>query len=114
MYSTSVINKELVASSSRPLILGILSEGENYGYAIIQRVRERSENELNWSDGMLYPILHRWEREGLIESNGSRSDTGRKPKYYGLKRDGKEALAADRLQWLSVHNAITRLNGMQT
>jgi PadR family transcriptional regulator PadR len=47
---------------------------------------------------MLYPILHRLEREGLIESNWSRSDTGRKRKYYRLKRDGKKALAADRLQ----------------
>ena len=114
MYIASMINKELVAASSRPLILGILSERENYGYAIIQRVRELSEAEMQWSDGMLYPILHRLERDGLIESNWRRSETGRKRKCYRLKRDGRKALATDRRQWISVYSTLMKLKGMQT
>ena len=58
------IDKDLVAASATPLVLSILSEGENYGYAIIKRVSELSGGELQWTDGMLYPLLHRLERHG--------------------------------------------------
>ena len=57
--------RELIAATTRPLLLGILAEGENYGYALIQRVKELSGGELNWTEGMLYPVLHRLEEEGL-------------------------------------------------
>ena len=60
------INKDLVAASATPIILTLLQEGESYGYAIIQRVRDLSEGEVVWTDGMLYPILHRLEAQGLI------------------------------------------------
>jgi len=52
------LEKELVAASSVPLILSILSEGDSYGYAIIQRVKDLSGGKINWTDGMLYPVLH--------------------------------------------------------
>ena len=58
------IGKDLVAASATPLVLSILSEGESYGYAIIKRVDELSGGELQWTDGMLYPVLHRLERNG--------------------------------------------------
>ena len=53
--------KDLVAASATPLVLSILKEGDSYGYAIIKRVKELSEREMNWTDGMLYPVLHRLE-----------------------------------------------------
>jgi len=56
------IGKDLVAAAATPMVLGILSEGESYGYAILQRVSELSDGELEWSDGMLYPLLHRLEQ----------------------------------------------------
>jgi hypothetical protein len=52
-----IVGKDLVAASATPLILGILSQGESYGYAIIKRVAELSGGELQWTDGMLYPVL---------------------------------------------------------
>ena len=55
------IDKDLVAASATPLVLAILAEGESYGYAILKRVRELSGGELEWTDGMLYPLLHRLE-----------------------------------------------------
>ena len=61
------INKDLVAASAAPLVLSILSEGESYGYAILKRVGELSGGELEWTDGMLYPVLHRLERNGHVE-----------------------------------------------
>jgi PadR family transcriptional regulator, regulatory protein PadR len=53
------ISKDLVAASATPLVLSILAESESYGYAILKRVRELSRGELEWTDGMLYPLLHR-------------------------------------------------------
>lgn len=102
-------SKELIAASSRPLILSILAEGESYGYAIIQRVRELSGGELEWTEGMLYPVLHRLERQGLIKSVWRTAETGRKRKYYRILKPGTKALASERQQWLSVHDALTAL-----
>ena len=78
MYSISMISKDLVAASARPLILSLLAKGESYGYALIQEVKERSDGKLNWTDGMLYPVLHRMEHRGLIKSRWAESETGRK------------------------------------
>ena len=101
--------KELVAASSRPIVLSVLAGGESYGYAIIQEVKRLSGGALEYTDGMLYPVLHRLEREGLIRSRWGTSDTGRKRKYYRLSRDGTQALASERAQWMSVHNTLARL-----
>src|SRR3974377_2128335 len=68
MYRTIMLTKDLVAASSRPIVLSIIAGGESYGYEIIQKVRELSGGHIEWSDGMLYPVLHRLEREGLIAS----------------------------------------------
>lgn len=62
------IDKDLVAASATPLVLAILSEGPNYGYAIIKRVGELSGGELRWTGGMVYPLLQRLERRGLVEA----------------------------------------------
>lgn len=104
-----MIRKDLVAASSTSLILSILAQGESYGYAIIQRVRELSDEELEWTDGMLYPILHRLERQGLIASEWRTADTGRRRKYYRLQRAGREVLERERQEWMTVHGALTKL-----
>jgi PadR family transcriptional regulator, regulatory protein PadR len=96
------INKDLVAASSTPLVLAILAEGDSYGYAILQRVRELSGGELEWTDGMLYPVLHRLERSGLVASRWEKAETGRKRKYYRITEAGREQLAEERRQWRTV------------
>ena len=110
-----MISKDLVAASSRPLILSILAEeGESYGYAILQKVRELSKEEINWTDGMLYPVLHRLEREELISAVWKEAESGRERKYYRLTQSGRNALKEERRQWLSVHNSLARLWRLKT
>jgi DNA-binding PadR family transcriptional regulator len=104
-----MLSKDLVAASSRPLVLSILAGGESYGYEIIQKVRQLSEEEIEWTDGMLYPVLHRLEREGLIVSEWKEADTGRERRYYWLSSGGRKALKAEREQWLKVHNTMCKL-----
>jgi PadR family transcriptional regulator PadR len=100
------IDKDLVAASATPLVLAILSEGDSYGYAIIKRVAELSGGALQWTDGMLYPLLHRLERNGLVEAVWGSSETGRKRKYYRLTRAGAEQLDRQRRQWQVVDQAM--------
>ena len=102
------VGKDLVAASATPLILGILSEGESYGYAIIKRVAELSGGELLWTDGMLYPVLHRLERNGLVKAAWGRSESGRQRKYYRLTDRGEEELASQRRQWQVVDSTLRR------
>ena len=113
MYRDPVIRKELVAASAEPLILSLLSGGESYGYAIIQEVKARSNGKLQWTDGMLYPVLHRMEHRGSIKSRWGESDTGRKRKYYSLKKDGKAAMAKHHEQWSLVHSVLAGLRKEQ-
>ncbi len=108
-----MLTKDLVAASSKPLVLSILAEGESYGYEIIRKVRELSGGRIEWSDGMLYPVLHRLEGEGLIESEWKESDAGRDRKYYWLSGDGGKTIVAERDQWLAVHNTLCKLWNIQ-
>ena len=103
------VNKDLVAASSTPLVLAILADGDSYGYAILQRVRELSGGELEWTDGMLYPVLHRLEKGGLVESRWERAQTGRKRKYYRVTQAGRKQLAEERRQWRTVDEALRKI-----
>ncbi len=100
------INKDLVAASATPLVLAILAEGDSYGYAILKRVGELSGGRLEWSDGMLYPVLHRLERLGYIAGRWGKSETGRRRRYYRITPEGRDHLAAERRQWQAVDEAL--------
>lgn len=102
-------SRELVAASARPLLLAILSRGDSYGYAIIQDMKSHSDGQLEWSEGMLYPVLHRLEREGLIDSYWDASDSGRRRKYYRLKRSGRKVLEVEREHWAVLHATLNTL-----
>lgn len=104
-----MVSKDLVAASAKPLILSILCEGASYGYRIIQRVQELSEGKMVWKDGMLYPVLHRMEDQGLITSEWRILENGRKRKYYRLRAEGKKALEKEKQQWMLVHSAFLKL-----
>src|SRR5512137_441661 len=111
MHNSSMplpISKELTAASATPLVLGILAAGDSYGYAIIKRVRELSGGALEWTEGMLYPVLHRLEEQGSVESYWVGSEGGRRRKYYRITPAGGEALASQVEQWRMVDSALQR------
>ncbi|WP_084073803.1 PadR family transcriptional regulator [Demequina sp. NBRC 110052] len=100
------VSKDLMAASSAPLVLAILAEGESYGYAIVRRVRELSDGEIEWTDGLLYPLLHRLEDAGHVESRWGQSDTGRRRRYYRLTAAGTAEITEQRRQWAAVAAAL--------
>ena len=103
------IDKDLVAASATPLVLGILAEGESYGYAILKKVNELSAGEMRWTDGMLYPLLHRLKRLGYIQANWRVATSGRRRKHYSITQAGLEMLADRRQQWTVVTDALNRV-----
>lgn len=105
-----MISKDLVAASSIPLVLSILNEGDDYGYSIIKKVMIASENQLQWKEGSLYPVLSKLEKKGLINST-IKVENGRKRKYYSINRPGKTKLEELKKEWELITNTMNILCG---
>lgn len=103
-----LISKDLMAASTRPLILSFLSKGESYGYEIIKNIQELSDNKIIWKDGTLYPVLKKLCDNGLVECEWKVID-GRKRKYYRITKAGLETLENERLQWEIVNNTLNNI-----
>src|SRR3954466_9305103 len=93
------VAKDLVAASATPMVLGILAEEQSYGYAIRRRINELSGGDLDWTEGLLYPLLHRLERLGHVESSWQSVTGERRRKYYPVTEQGLAQLAEQRPQW---------------
>lgn len=106
MHHTAMLDKEFVAATSVPLTLLILNEGDSYGYEIIQHVSRLTDGELKWTESMLYPVLHRLEKQKLIKSYWDNSPTGRKRKYYSLTKSGSNAIKEKERQWQILNHAL--------
>lgn len=103
------VTKDLVAASATPMVLGILAEDASYGYAILKRINEISGGELDWTEGLLYPLLHRLERLGFVESSWQSVAGERRRKYYHITERGMAELAEQRRQWNTVVGALREL-----
>ena len=101
--------KTLVAASARPIILALLLSGESYGYQILNRVRQVSGGTLQWSSALLYPVLHRLEKDGLIRSEWKLSEKGRMRKYYLLTEKGHREFVKEKEHWLNIQDAFKKL-----
>ena len=101
--------KTLVAASARPIILALLLSGESYGYQILNRVRQVSGGTLQWSSALLYPVLHRLEKDGLIRSEWKLSEKGRMRKYYLLTEKGRREFVKEKEHWLIIQDAFKKL-----
>ena len=102
-------SKEMIGATSIPLILTILKDGESYGYEIIQKVKALSDEQIEWKEGTLYPILHKLEKKGLITSAWKSSEKGRKRKYYSIVEEGELFLSTEIENWTLIQNIFTKL-----
>lgn len=104
-----MLNKELIAASTQPLVLSLLGAGESYGYELIQNVKARSGGQVAWSEGMLYPVLHRMEEGGLIQAEWKAPGGGRQRKYYRLTPAGRKALKTEQQRWNLINQTLQSL-----
>lgn len=107
------IPKDLVAASATPLVLAVLGQGDSYGYEIIRRIRDLSGGELSWSEGMLYPLLHRLADQGLIEAYQATSSAGRIRTYYRLLPRGSARFKKHRDWFALVTATLAALDQMR-
>jgi DNA-binding PadR family transcriptional regulator len=103
------ISKELVGASAVPIILSILDKKESYGYEIMQKVKDLSDDRIEWKEGSLYPVLHKLEKNGLIKSLWKMADNGRHRKYYAINKKGRKALREEIENWNLVENMLKDL-----
>ncbi len=107
-----MISKEMIGASTIPIILSILIEGEDYGYEIIKKVKTYSGGQLEWSEPMLYPVLHRLDRGGYITATWKVLDNGRKRKYYAITAEGKSLLAEKKSEWQQMMLMLSNMWGL--
>jgi len=103
------MSKTLIAATAKPMILSLLIKGESYGYRILLDVTELSGGTIDWSEALLYPVLHGLEKDGLVRSRWKTSEEKRMRKYYTLTERGREELEVEKKRWLSIHEAFVRL-----
>jgi len=92
------------------LILATVADEPAHGYAILQRLKERSGGAFDLAEGTIYPALHRLERDGLLRSAWS-TESGRRRRVYSVTRAGTSALEVRRREWKQFSRAVAAVIG---
>ena len=98
---------ELLQGTLDLLILKALAAGPLHGYAIAQRIQDRSDDVLIVEEGSLYPALYRMEAKGWIAAEWGKSENNRRAKFYSLTRAGRKQVEEETALWDLVVRAIT-------
>ncbi len=98
---------DLVQGTLDLLILRVIALEPMHGWAIAQRIRQMSNDELRVGQGSLYPALHKLEQQGWIEAEWGESENNRRARFYSLTRAGRKALEKESAQWERLSAAIS-------
>ena len=104
------LSKELLKGSTDMLVLSILENESMYGYQMIKKLREKSNNIFNLQEGTLYPILHSLEEKNFISSYWDNTGT-KKRKYYSITKDGKKHLKKKKEEWRIFAGGVSQVIG---
>lgn len=104
-------DKGLIGGSTVLLILSLLEEGDRYGYEIMRELELRSDNAFQFKEGTLYPVLHKLENNGYVESYKEKGERGRARKYYKITRNGKKQLAKEKKKWNMFSMSVNKVIG---
>lgn len=104
------IDKELLKGSTNLLVLSLLEKEDLYGYQLIKRLKEQSNDVFDLKEGTLYPILHNLEEYNYIESYWDELNN-RKRKYYKITKNGMEYLNFKVKEWQIFSGGINNVIG---
>lgn len=104
-----MFDKNYQGAAGPLLVLALLAEEDLYGYEIIRRLEQRSQQAFRYQEGTLYPVLHRLEKEGAVKSYEKAAPTGRVRKYYALTPKGRRQLAAETAQFSAFREAVGKV-----
>jgi len=105
------LSKKTLDGNMETLLLAVLSEGPSYGYQLVQDLNAKAPGLLKTGEGTIYPVLHRLEERGLIQSAWREGETGRQRRYYRISPKGKKALTANRQQWAALTTVMGAVLG---
>lgn len=105
----AVPDLDLLQGTLDLLVLKALTFGPRHGYAVVQWVRETTDDDLKIQEGALYTALHRMERHGWLASQWGLSDNNRKAKYYQLTAAGRRQLRHESERWSRYARAIFKV-----
>jgi transcriptional regulator len=98
---------DLVQGTLDLLILRVLALEPMHGWAIAQRIRQMSSEQLRVGQSALYPALHKLEQQGWIVAEWALSENNRRAKYYKLTAAGRKALKTETAEWERLSAAIS-------
>ncbi|GAB3055556.1 PadR family transcriptional regulator [Salinicoccus sesuvii] len=102
------VSKQMMKGLLDGAILGLIAQGETYGYEILEKLKEKDFPEI--SDGSIYPVLLRLSKKGYVSTQMKTSDTGGpKRKYYSITESGLEELAVFRDKWTYLNHGMNNL-----
>ncbi|WP_407311853.1 PadR family transcriptional regulator [Desulfosporosinus sp. SB140] len=105
------IDKGLIGGSAILLLLSLLEKTDRYGYELIKELEERSDQTFRFKEGTLYPVLHKMENQGFVQSYISKGETGKERKYYQITAKGKKELSAKKKEWQIFSLSINKVLG---
>lgn len=103
------ISKEIIGAFAVPIILSVLQQGDSYGYEIVQRIKEYSNEEITWKEASIYPVLKKLETNGLIKSYWKLVENERPRKYYTILSDGVKQLEYNMHEWNTIQSLFEKL-----
>lgn len=103
--------KGLLGGSIQLMLLALLSEKDFYGYQIIKELEKRSESVFQLKEGTLYPVLHRMQNQGLLNSYDQDTENGKRRKYYRITEKGRRQLVSEKEEWRSFTASVNRVIG---
>lgn len=106
------IDKGLIGGSTVLMLLVLLKERDMYGYEIIKKLKERSDNTFEFKEGTLYPVLHRMKNSGVVKSYRKEADNGKTRKYYSITDKGIELLDKEKKQWELFTMSVNKVIGV--
>lgn len=108
------VSQELIKGTVVPVVLAMLEGGARYGYEMVQAVNVRTNGALEWSEGTLYPVLHRLEADGLVAAEwrtAAAREGGRPRRYYALTGAGRRELKRRAVEWKTFAAAMGEFFG---
>jgi len=91
-------------------LLSLIEEEASYGYEMVSKLRSRGLDLA--SEGSIYPLLSRLQKQGMIEGYLVQSSEGPARKYYRMSDDGCEILEQWRAEWHEFSHSVDEvLNG---
>ena len=105
----ALLDGELVPGTFDLLVLKALSLGSIHGWGVSERIERLSGGAFAVQQGVVYPVLQRLLRDGLVTAEWRATENNRRARYYRLTRSGRSRLQAETQWWRRAAGGVDRV-----